>query len=238
MFTPAKIALAQTLEAFHRQTLGNTQGLARFLNRPFAQAYVWAPARMVDQAAVMLDAWQRNDSQQAPTRPPELPVCLVAVAKSLEPVGPEVGLHIAAEPVDVVFPEDPRERVFRVRLLSEGLRAQLAFFGSDVPTVQSLAAQFLLYLNPPPARRLLALYPFAGFTHAYPVVIDTPDTPAVAVDTNSPTISCLAVDLTLRITVPLFAAPGPGEPNDGQGVPGTDDPAGYPVVAAAQGGAP
>lgn len=39
----------------------------------------------------------------------------------------------------------------------------------------------------------------------------------------------LALDLTLKVEVPLFDAPKPGDPNDGKGIPGTDDPAGYPL---------
>jgi hypothetical protein len=43
-------------------------------------------------------------------------------------------------------------------------------------------------------------------------------------------VTILAIDLTLKAEVPLFDAPKEGEYNDGKGVPGTDDPAGYPVV--------
>ncbi|TCV72461.1 hypothetical protein EDE11_1527 [Methylomonas methanica] len=38
------------------------------------------------------------------------------------------------------------------------------------------------------------------------------------------------MDITLKAQIPIYDAPKVGEPNDGKGVPGTDDPAGYPVV--------
>ena len=230
MFDPLKIAFAEDLAAFHLQVVGMTRAVASFRARPFAKAYAWAPSRMVDDAQALVDAYQRNDTDQAPTQPPRLPMCLVAIAKNFEPMGHDFGIQ-SSEPIDLMIPDDPKERSFKVRIMAGDVRAQLAFFATDIATAQSIAAQYLLYIDPPARRRLWARYPFAGFAHTYPVQIETPDAPAVAVETNSRAIHCLAIDLTLKTTIPLFMAPGPEEPHDGKGTPGDpDDPAGYPVV--------
>ena len=52
----------------------------------------------------------------------------------------------------------------------------------------------------------------------------------MSIATGSKNLTVLAMDITLRAEIPLFDAPKDGEPNDGKGVPGTDDPAGYPLV--------
>ena len=100
----------------------------------------------------------------------------------------------------------------------------------DEPSARSLAAQFILHLDTTEGRRFKAPFVFAGQTLDWPVVIETPDVQAIAVPSEAKNLTMLAIDLTLRASVPLIDAPKPGDANDGQGVPGTDDPAGYPLV--------
>ncbi len=64
----------------------------------------------------------------------------------------------------------------------------------------------------------------------FPVQLESPDAPASNANPASKNMSALIVDLTLKATIPIFSAPKVGEPNDGKGVPGTNDPAGFPVV--------
>ncbi|NCC41888.1 MAG: hypothetical protein EOM21_21260 [Gammaproteobacteria bacterium] len=55
--------------------------------------------------------------------------------------------------------------------------------------------------------------------------------PASLVPTDHKNLTLLTVDLTIRANVPLYQAPKPGEPNDGQGDPtDPEDPAGYPFL--------
>jgi len=75
-----------------------------------------------------------------------------------------------------------------------------------------------------------ASYTFSGFNELYPVQIDAPLNPVTNIQTDVHNITMLAVDLTLRATVPYFTAPKLGEPNDGKGTNFTDDMSGYPVV--------
>lgn len=231
MFQPVQVAFGAFLQDAYRQLVPTTAPLQEYVQRGFARAAAWAPGRLVDQAGELLESWQRKDAgHEATTTPFALPVLIVALAKGFEPVRRDFGIQ-HADPIHVMFPADPKERYFKVRLLAGDLRAQIAIFAADAPTAQSLAAQLLLYLDSPAQRRFFARYPFAGLIHHYPVQLTLPDAPAIAVETGQSNMTALAIDLTLTPTVPLFMAPGIDEPHDGKGVPGTDDPAGYPLVA-------
>lgn len=229
MFEPVKVGLGEFMQGFYRELAPTTKPLQEFVNRGFHYCVAWAPTRMVDKVEDMLGAWQRNDTDQAPTRPPKLPVIIVAVAKDYSAVGRDFTTQIS-EPADVMFPDDPKSRYFQMKLIAGDVRAQLAICAADEATAKSLAAQFLLYLDHPSRRSFDANYRFAGLDHSYPAQIEAPDNPAMNIDTGTKNLSILAIDLTLKCTVPLFIAPKVGEPDDGKGVPGTDDPAGFRLV--------
>ena len=89
----------------------------------------------------------------------------------------------------------------------------------------------MLFLDATPNRRFTARYRFAGQDMDWPVQIESPDAPAMNIQTEAKNLTILAIDVTLRPEIPLFDAPKPGEANDGKGTPGDpEDPAGYPVV--------
>lgn len=229
MFEPVKVGLGEFLQEFYDEVVPTTKALHEFVDRGFPYCAAWAPARMVDKAEEMLSQWQRNDTHQGSTRPPSLPVILVGVAKDWTPAERSYTTQVP-DPVDITFPDDPKQRYFRVKVVAGEVRAQLAFFASDEPTAKSLAAQFLLFLDSASRRTFMARYPFAGMDHKYPAQVSAPDNPAMSIETSNRNLTVLAVDVVLRVTVPIFMAPKPGEVNDDQGVPGTDDPAGYPLV--------
>ena len=229
MFEPVKAGLGEFMQGFYREIAPTTKPLQEFVNRGFPYCVAWAPTRMVDKVEDMLAAWQRNDTNQAATRPPKLPVIIVAVAKDYSAVGRDFTTQIS-EPADVTFPDDPKGRYFQMKLIAGDVRAQLAICAADEATAKSLAAQFLLYLDHPSRRSFDAKYRFAGLDHPFPAQIEAPDNPAMNIETGTKNLSILAVDMTLKCTVPLFLAPKVGEPNDGKGVPGTDDPAGFKLV--------
>lgn len=229
MFEPIKAGLGEFMQGFYREVVPTTKPLQEFVARGFPYCVAWAPARMVDKVEDMLSAWQRNDTDQGPTKPTKLPVILVAVAKDYTPTGRDFTTQIA-DPVDVMIPGDDKARYFQMKLIAGDVRAQLAIIATDEPTAKSLAAQFVLYLDSPSRRSFDARYPFAGMDHEFPVQIEAPDNPAMNIDTGTKNLTVLAVDLTLKCSVPLFITPKEGEPNDGKGVPGTADPAGFPLV--------
>ncbi|WMC11744.1 hypothetical protein PU634_05095 [Oceanimonas pelagia] len=230
MFEPVKAGLGGFMQDFYLGLVPTTRPLTEFTARGFAQCVAWAPGRMVDKAEDMLGAWMKNDSAQAPTRPPKLPVILVGVANDYTPIAGNMGTQIA-DAIDVQLPGDDKCRFFQMRMVAGEVRAQVAIFAHDEPTAKSLAAQFLLFLSSPSRRGFDAVFPYAGVDNAFPVQIEAPDNPAMSIETGTKNLKVLAIDLTLICSIPLFSAPGEGEANDGKGIPGTADPAGFPLVA-------
>lgn len=229
MFEPVKAGLGVFMQGFYKTVVPNTTPLKEFVTRGFPYCAAWAPSRMVDKVEDMLGAWQRNDTMQAATRPPKLPVMIISVAKDYTPIGGDFSTQIA-DPVDIMIPGDEKHRHFEMRLMAGEVRAQIAIFATDEPSAKSLAAQFLLYMSSPSNRGYSAIYPFAGVDNKLPVQFEVRDAPAMSIDTGAKNLTALAIDLTLRCSIPLFYAPEEGEANDNKGIPGTDDPAGYPLV--------
>ncbi|MDR1936441.1 MAG: hypothetical protein LBS49_12830 [Candidatus Accumulibacter sp.] len=229
MLQPVKTALGQFMGRYFASIVPTTKPLEGFVARPLDKAIAWAPARMIDAAEEMLSLWLRSDLENAPTTPPELPAIIVAMAKDYTPTGRDYTRQVADRQM-VMIPEDAKERLFGLRAVAGDVRAQLVVFATDEPSAHSLAAQFLLFLDETENRRFEAIYRFAGLDTAWPVQIESPDAPAMSIQTDAKNLTVLAIDMTLRAEIPLFDAPKEGEPHDGQGTPGTDDPAGYPLV--------
>ena len=229
MLEPVKVAFGGYLSRYFDSVVPTTKPLEGFVARPLSKAIAWAPSRMVDAAEDMLALWMRTDMENAPTTPPELPAIIVAMAKDYTPTGRDYTRQVADRQM-VMIPGDDKERLFGLRALAGDVRVQIVIFATDEPSARSLAAQFLLFLDETGSRRFEASYRFAGIDTAWPVQIESPDVPAMSISTGSKNLTVLAIDITLRAEIPLFDAPKDGEPNDGKGVPGTDDPAGYPLV--------
>lgn len=229
MFEPLKVGFGEYLTGFYSILMPTTQPMQEYVQRSLAKSIAWAPSRMVDAAEEMLAAWQRNDTDSAPTRPAKLPVILVCMDQSYTPTGREFATQISNS-VKVIMPGDTKERLFGLRTVFGDIRVQLVFAAADEPTARSMAAQFLNYIDAVPNRRIGYTTTFAGINEDWVAMIESPDVPAVAIHTGVKNLVMLAVDLTLKAQIPLYDAPKAGEPNDGKGIPGTDDPAGYPVV--------
>ncbi len=230
MLEPVKVAFGEYMGAFYSGIAPTTSGLHEYVARGLAKSIAWAPSRMVDAIEDMLSAWQRNDTDGAPTQPAKMPIIFVAIAKDYTPSGRDYTRQIS-EQVEVILPGDTKERDFRVRVISGDVRAQVVFCAFDEPTARSLAAQFLLYLDNMESRRFFATYTFAGQDLTWPVQIESPDNPAMSIQTDSKNLTILACDVTLRASMPLFSAPADSDPNDGKGTDGDPlDPHGYQVV--------
>lgn len=229
MFQPVKTALGQYLGRYFASLVPTTKPMQSYVTRALAKAIVWAPGRMVDSAEELLSLWMRADLSGAATKPPELPVILVAMAKDYIPSARDYARQIADRQM-VMIPGDPKERLFGLRTIAGDIRAQLVIVAADEPTARSLAAQFLVFIDATENRRFVARYGFAGLAMDWPVQLETPDNPASSIQTEAKNVCVLAVDVNLHVQIPLLDAPAPGAPNDGKGTPGTDDPAGYPLV--------
>jgi len=230
VFDPVKVALAEYLGRFYASLVPGTRGMTEFCARGLEKSIAWAPGRMMDAAEEMLDSWQRNDTDSAATAPAKLPVILVAMSKDTIPTDRNYTRNMS-EPEYITFPCDTKERAFKVRTFAADIRAQLVIFAHDEPTARAIAAQFMLFVDTFVNRRMVSSWRFSGLDHFWPVMMETPAVPAMSVATDAKNITIMAIDLTLKATVPLFQAPAVGEPNDGKGDPANpEDPAGYPLV--------
>lgn len=228
MFEPIKEAYGKFMGRFYQSIVPTTKPMHEYIARGLDKSIAWAPTRMVDSVEDMLASWQRNDTDGGPTKPARMPVIFVAMARDLSVPAHDFTTQIA-DPIDIIIPGDPKERCFKMRTISGDMRTQLAFCAQDEPTAKSLAAQFGLWLDASANRRFNSDHAFAGVTTQWPVQIEDPSMVAMDIKTDAKNLSLLAVDVTLRVTVPLFQAPRDGEPNDGKGT-GPDDPSGYPLV--------
>ena len=231
MYQPVKIGFGNYLGRFFNcGVVPTTKYLTEYAKRPLSKAILWAPGRMVDLAEDMLAAWMRDDSRGDPTSPYTMPIILAALAKDATQSQPDTGKSMASHEY-VVIDGDPKDRLFLLRTFSADIRAQLAIAAHDEPTARALASQLLLWFEALPNRSFPATYRFAGIDLDWPVQVALPDMPASLVPTDAKNLTLLTLDLTLRANVPLYQAPKPGEPNDGQGDPNDpEDPAGYPFL--------
>lgn len=226
MFEPVKEGLGRYLGRWFDSLVPTTPAMQRYRARPLGQAILWAPGRMVDAATDMIASYQRNDGDTGATRPYQMPVTLVAMAKDYEAAGRRYTRQIT-DFTPIILDNDPLQRMFKIRTLSGELRAQLVVAAHDEPTARSIAAQWGLWVDT--HRRFSATFRFAGLDHEYPVQLDTPEVSASVVGSEADNLTIIALNLLLICTVPLFLAPLPGEPNDGRGSDDDpDNPHGYP----------
>lgn len=230
MLQPIKVAFGQYMSRFYASLLPTTKQLNEYKARGLDKSIVWAPSRMVDVVEDMLAAWQKNDTYGADTQPAKMPVIVVAVDENYAPSGRDYTRQISEMPY-FTLPGVEKERAFKIRVIAADIRAQVVIMAHEEPTAKSIASQFCLFLDSIENRRFQSLWSFAGESGMeWPVQIESPEVPAMSIKTDAKNLTILACDVTLKASIPLFYAPGVGEPNDGQGTPGTNDPAGYPVV--------
>lgn len=229
MLQPVKIALGEFMGRFYAALVSTTKPMDGYIQRGLGKSIAWAPARMVDAVDEMLSLWMRSDIENATTKPPAMPAIIVAMSKDYMPTGRDYTRQVADREM-VIIPSDLKERLFGLRTSAGDIRAQIAIFATDEPTARSLASQFLMFLDATPNRRFEATYAFAGQATNWPVQVEAPDVPAQSIATEAKNLTVLAIDVTLHAEIPFFDAPAVGQPNDGKGIPGTDDPAGYPMV--------
>ena len=231
MFEQVKAGFGQYMARFYGELVATTRPMEEYVGRGVGKSVMWAPARMVDAAEEMLSLYARDNLNGGPTKPFDLPIMFVAMAKDYVPAGRDFTRQLA-ERQSIAIPGDDKARVFGLRTVAADIRTQVVIAAMDEPTARSLAAQFILSVDSTDGRRFMSRYSYAGEEMEWPAVIESPDVQAVQVPHEAKNLTLLAIDLTIKATVPLFDAPKVGEANDAQGVPGTNDPAGYPVIAA------
>jgi hypothetical protein len=143
--------LGAYLQGYYKKLLPTTPAIQSFAARGFSSSFAWAPARMIDAAEEMIEAWRRNDNG-APSSRAFLPIVLAAVAKDATPVAGDFSRQLS-NPQWITLPTDPKARVFKLAQIQSERRLQLLFAAADESTARSLATQFCLYIAAPENRR-------------------------------------------------------------------------------------
>jgi hypothetical protein len=230
MFGPVKVGFGEYLGRFYAGLVATSAPLQAYSARGLAKSIVWCPGRMVDQAEAMLAAWQEHANDGEATTPAPLPVLLVAMGSNYSPVtnsAPQL-----AETLPIILADDAKQRLFGLKTVMAALPMQVVVMAAEQPTALALAAQLGLYMRQPANRRFTAAYTFAGLSYDWPVVLAESGVAFKTVTHDYHNLTVIAVDFVLQATVPLYDAPTADNPNRADdGVPGTDDPAGYLRVA-------
>ncbi len=201
MFEQVKVAFGKYMEGYFR-TLQDTARLSEFISRPYPTAVIVVPSRMVDAQEEMLLKYFRKDGKpNEPTYPYKLPIIFVGFAKDTIPTGRDYTREIADKSLIEI---DGLNEVTEVRTSAIDLRTQVVINTYDEPSARSLMAQFLLYLDETPSRRFWSTYVYKGKETFWPVQIEDPAPVPMSIATDSKNLTTLAVDLTLKATVPLF----------------------------------
>lgn len=230
MFEPVKVGFGQFMGRFFATLRPTTQQMQEYVQREAKKAIMWAPGRMVDAAEDMLGSYLKADVEheqvQKPYRMSRLPVVIVAMAKDHSASGRDYTRQVA-DPEWIIMPDDPLKRLFKVQTVAADLRIQVAVFAHDEPSARSIAAQFQLFLDRTENRAFTSPVTFAGVLSQWPAQFETPEAPAVSIQTEAKNLTILVMDLTIKATIPLFEAAPDAGPNDG-----TQSPFGFPVVVA------
>lgn len=208
---------------YYSGLVADTPRMTEYVARGLARSIVWAPGSMIDKVEEYVNEWRKNENVPGPGLSSLLPVIVVCIDNDFTPSLVDFGAAIGT-PVDVMFPNDPLNRAYKVRTSANDYRAQIAFIAPEKPTAHSLAMQFNLFAQGPRGRRFMQPIEFAGQSIEFPVVLEDINVGAVAHDAQK-NLRINVADIVLRATVPIFQAPGTGEANDGKAAP-----SGYPLV--------
>lgn len=218
---PLQSGLGLYLGRFFDGIIPMTKAMEEFCGRDQSDAMAFASGRMVDEAEKMLRQWIEEDFD-GPETGGQLPAIIVALDPEVIPTGRDFTRQLSSP--EYVRLSDDDARVFQLRTMTIDQRLQIAIAAHDVTTAKSIASQLLLFVDD--QRRFTSVYQFAGHDLPWEVFIDTVDSPASKIPLESKNLTLLAVDLTVKATIPLYRAPGEGEPHDGS----VELPHGYPVV--------
>lgn len=224
MLTPLQEGFGGYMGRFYAQLVADTPAMAEFIARGLPRSIAWAPGRMIDAVEEMLAEWRKNDNADGPSDSAYLPVILCAMSKDFTPSMADWNVSVGRA-IDVVSPDDPHQRRFKLRTSSNEYRVQIVFIAPEAGTAHSLAMQFNVWANGDGGRRFTHRHMHAGLAHDFPAVLEEIDIGAMDARAEQKNITILTANMNVRASIPMFQAPGAGEANDGKPAP-----AGYPVV--------
>lgn len=142
-----QIAWGYVLRDFRQWCKPEGQAMWRWKTAPLKQCIMAAKSSMIDDAEAMLRAWSENqNTKDSQGMSAFLPVMTTAIASIQTP--PEHEQVVGrADWLDVVIPNDPLERVVKMRTMPSAFRCQIAFFCPDAHGAMMLANQFCLYFK-------------------------------------------------------------------------------------------
>jgi len=224
MRKPIQTGFGAYMAQFYGQLVADTPAMAEFIKRGLAKSVVWAPGRMIDSVEEMLAEWRKNDNSGGPSDSSYLPVMLCAMSKDFMPTMADWNVAVGTS-VDVMHPDDPHKRAYKLRTSAGEYRVQVAIVAPEVETAHSIALQFSLWANGDGGRRFQCRHMFGGLAHDFSAVLEEIDLGAIDARTDQKNLTILTVNMNLRTVIPIFRAPGQDEANDGKPAP-----AGYPVA--------
>ena len=204
----------------------NTKAVDAYRQKPFSQAVMWAPSRMIDAAQDMLAAYRKNMNGPEGANA-MFPIVLMAVDENFMGTGADWGGdHIARRLLQIH--EGGSWYGYQHSMMDQ--RLQVVIIGSEGASTKSLAAQLATFIKRPSNRNLKAFYTFGEYNIPAPITLETNRIDWMDVKTELKNIKILAADIMLKCTMPALDAPAEGEPNDGS----VRNPPGYPLVQDVQ----
>lgn len=186
-------------------------------SRGLAKAIQYAPGRLIDNADAMMEKWRENNNSGKSGTSAYLPNVVVALGKDYTPV---LGDYANQLPTwqDFIFPQDPKNRRFQMRLMQGDIRFQMAIFAAEEPTARGIAMQLCLYVKAVQNRTFGHTVNFAGIDSVWPVQLTTPDVSIIPIQMQEQVnLTVLTVDLMLRASIPIFRSPSSSDARDHYG---------------------
>lgn len=221
-FDQIRAAWAQYMNRWFNELYANTKAVEAYRKKPFAQAVMWAPSRMIDEAEKMLAAYRKNLNGPAGSNA-MFPIILMAVDNDYMGTGADFGGdHIARRLLQIE--EGGSWYGYQHSMMDQ--RLQIVVIGSEGASVKSLCAQLSAFVKRSSNRYLKASFQFGEYAVPAPITLETNRIDWMDVKTDLNNIKILAANIILKCTMPQLDAPGEGEPDDGS----AHNPPGYPVV--------
>lgn len=191
----------QLLRDFHQWVIPDTDDLLNWCNRPARQAIGVCPSSSMDDPDAMLGWWRSNANGTEGGNTAYLPVLLTAFesAVSVPMLSNLMGVPYAFE---VRLPNDPENRVLKLRAVPVGIRAQVVFFAPNAHSATFAAAQFCAFMSDENKRRqILTINMGAGMVSDWTMTIfDNELSPSSTATQDN--LKGWTVDVTLSGLVP------------------------------------
>jgi hypothetical protein len=232
MRTPIHAGFGRLLQQWHSELIADTPGVVEYKSRPFAEAAAWAPGRMSSAVMDIISAMRKDDPLDTDLPRPRIPRLIVTADRSFVPTPSEVTRQ-TVEWVYCRIPDDPKRRIFQIRVPRFDINMQLVIVAQEWHTAHSLAMQLYAFLGQMEHRRFQAEYVLAGIPQRWPVMVETPEIIATPESESGPNLTIIRCDLNLRCGAPMLRYPAHGSPDaDGKGAGTVDDPDGFIGVNA------